>query len=296
MKFACEVFGKWILTGEHAVLRGGGALVFPLKGRSLKLNYTESFEKTGLALNVSGLYGEEYKLLFWGVFEKAMQIKNLHRDSFNGQFNLEANLPIGAGLGASATLCVAIVKWLLAEDIIEQSEALEFARQLENLFHGESSGLDVAVALFAEPLLFYRNQKPEVFKASDLGVYWMISYCGQRGITADCIHKVKSLFVENEKKAQLIDQQMRDSVTLSLKAFESNSLPLMIQSIELAKGCFNQWELSEGKLQSHMVDLYELGALACKPTGSGGGGYVLSLWDKRQFESIHSKIEFYPCF
>ena len=38
-QFNTRTYGKWILAGEHAVLRGCPALAFPLTSRSLHLEY-----------------------------------------------------------------------------------------------------------------------------------------------------------------------------------------------------------------------------------------------------------------
>ena len=37
--FETTTFGKWILAGEHAVVRGHEALVFPIKEKQLTLRY-----------------------------------------------------------------------------------------------------------------------------------------------------------------------------------------------------------------------------------------------------------------
>ena len=46
----------------------------------------------------------------------------------------------------------------------------------------------------------------------------------------------------------------------------------------MAKDCFEQWGLIDSSVQAEMDRLSAQGALAVKPTGSGGGGYLLSLW------------------
>lgn len=46
--FQTTTHGKWILAGEHTVLRGHGALVFPILGKKLTLSYKKQLP--GLAL------------------------------------------------------------------------------------------------------------------------------------------------------------------------------------------------------------------------------------------------------
>jgi mevalonate kinase len=52
----------------------------------------------------------------------------------------------------------------------------------------------------------------------------------------------------------------------------------LIESINKARSCYERWGLTAGALDTHMKKLTEEGALAVKPTGSGRGGFVISLW------------------
>jgi len=54
---------------------------------------------------------------------------------------------------------------------------------------------------------------------------------------------------------------------------------MLCEAINSAADCFTQWGLVSESLQQHMLRLHDAGAIAVKPTGSGGGGYVISLWE-----------------
>ena len=156
MKFSTSVHGKWILLGEHSVLRGGSALAFPVFGKRLKLS-----EIDGDGHIVSGPHGEEYRVLLPGVWSRAMSLLKLspkqETEFQRVRFHLDADLPIGAGLGASAALAVAVGRYFVARDVLHEAGLFGFCREIENLFHGESSGVDVAVALRGEGLEFRRG-------------------------------------------------------------------------------------------------------------------------------------------
>lgn len=290
--FEVRVPGKWILAGEHAVLRGCPAMVFPLQSRALELNFQSSLKSEDLTLELSGEYGEELKLLVWGVLEKACEMKKISRKALKGNLKLKSSIPIGAGLGASAALCVAVSHWFVFMKIITVAEQYEFSRTLENLFHGESSGVDIAVALSQAPIKFVRGQLPEAL-ITTWQPKWFVSYSGKRGVTLDCVNQVKALFKTNEHLALEIDGEMERSVLLAenaLKSDEKKGFPLLKEAIENANVCFQRWGLDN---PTHQKMLMDAGAIATKPTGSGGGGYVLSLWDRQPPEEI-SKI-LIPC-
>lgn len=275
--FETRTYGKWILAGEHAVLRGCPALAFPLLNRSLDLQYKSSNEP--LSVDFAGPHGPEINLLFYGVLENAMTRLRVS-EAPRGRFRVTNHLPIGAGLGASAALCGAISRWCEAQGWIGLDEVYEFARKLEDLFHGESSGVDLAVSLSAQGIRFVRGGERSIVKPAWWpGLY--LSYSGQRGMTSDCVAKVKRGFETDPKRAAALDNRMREAVELAQKALhhsEASAITELEEAFHKANSCFQDWGLVFGELDTHISELQKAGAAAVKPTGSGGGGYVLSLW------------------
>jgi mevalonate kinase len=286
--FETQVPGKWILAGEHSVLRGSPALVFPLRSRSLQLSYHPEIQ-TPLQLELEGEHGPEMHLLFWNVLDRACENCHIDRESLTGLLKLSSQIPIGAGLGASAALCVAIGQWFHALELIPESEIYEFSRSLENLFHGESSGVDIAVALSREGLRFVRGGERQAL-APRWKPRWYVSYSGQRGVTLECVNQVKALIANQPDLGNKIDQDMQAAVAMAEKSLqlpENEGLPLLKQSMDLAKSCFDRWGLT---VDSHVQWLMDHGALAVKPTGSGAGGFMLSLWMQPPPASIEKNL------
>jgi mevalonate kinase len=278
--FATTTTGKWILAGEHAVLRGSPALVFPLAAASLDFKFSPA-SAGDITLNLRGPHGSELELLFWGVLEKACAMTGLHRHQLAGEVSIESRIPVGAGLGASAAFCVAVARWFSHEGSIADSEIENFARELENLFHGESSGVDIAVAHGGKPIKFYRSGKPEVLELAWTPECYL-TYSGQRGVTRECVNKVKELGLHDPEHGRGIDAQMKAAVLdaeNALKLPKSDGLPLLQLALQRAGECFELWGLIDRGSEKKIIDLKKRGALAAKPTGSGGGGYLLSLWD-----------------
>src|SRR5690606_14434118 len=102
-------------------------------------------------------------------------------------------------------------------------------------------------------------------------------------VTVDAVNKVKAQLQNHPEQAEQIDRNMIHAVELAEKALSleaEEGFPLLVGAIAQAGACFDQWGLNEGEPAQHIQELRKAGAIAIKPTGSGGGGYMLSLWSQ----------------
>lgn len=280
------------------MLRGAPALAFPVYGKFLELNWADAEVFSSRFL---GERGAEFQLLFTGVFDRALELLGRTGDASirRGCFEVESTLPVGAGLGASAALSVAVGRWFINRGAIEADQLFDFCRELENLFHGESSGVDVAVAIESRGLHFERRGSPiDRMRSFDpvWQPFWYISYSGSRGITSECVAKVKEFILLNPVRGDELDQQMTEAVKLaevSLRDREAQGdvrFENLRRAIEMAGACFTEWGLADREIGRHLQWLRNSGAAAVKPTGSGGGGYALSLWRERPQPEIENRL------
>jgi mevalonate kinase len=283
--FQTTTHGKWILAGEHAVLRGKSALVFPMDAKKLTLVYNAATKN--LSADFEGIHGEALHLLFWSVLEHGLRLLNRALNQIQGFFKLSNSIPIGVGMGASAALCVAVTRWFIDQGWLKAEDEFNFAKSLEDLFHGKSSGLDI-VGVSASSGMEFQNGKSVSIQQS-WQPKWCLTSSGQPGLTSPCIAKVEALWKQDLSFARSIDERMQQSVDLARMALTETTSTAKIKlagSMELAASCFRDWGLVSEVMALHIDGLKLKGALAVKPTGSGGGGYVLSLWNDYPSESL----------
>lgn len=288
MNFNYDIPGKWILAGEHAVLRGCEALVFPLNSKYLNFSYVGSDKD--FTLKLIGENSSDLEMIIWSVFEIALTEIQIKRTDLKGELTITSHISFGAGMGASATLAVGISEFLKKLNFLK-SDSFSFAKKIEDHFHGESSGVDIAVALFQKPLLYKRGE-PIVPLENVILPRLYLSHCGVRGVTKDCVTKVKKLHETDSVVAKQLDLQMLESVNLfkNLLYDKTPDLFAWMKAVKLSQNCFESWGLVPVEARNHIDKLRNHGALACKMTGSGGGGYVLSLWQQDPPQALDSEL------
>ena len=275
--FTTSTHGKWVLVGEHAVLRGHAAIVYPLRDRRLTLSYTSGDQPINVV--VSGEHSSNMQSLFLQLMMHASKCLGQISRPITGTFILENNIPLGVGMGASAALSVAVARWFAARDSWPVNQKILFARELENLFHGKSSGLDIAGVSARAGIVFQQGQSTSIEQLWQPN--FALSSSGEVGLTAACIERVNTLWTKDQAQALLLDAAMQACVLQvidSLKNRTQNALINLSQAMNRAADCFVAWGLVSDTLKDQMQLLRDAGALAVKPTGSGLGGMIISLW------------------
>lgn len=247
-------------------MRGQPSVVLPLSSRSLELKWEK---KKGSGLEVDA---GDFAPAFRAALSEALRLAGAELPAGAWAFHLRSDIPAQAGLGSSAALSVAIARFFAELELLS-GDLFPFALSLENLFHGKSSGIDVAAVLNEKPIRFQAG------KATPLELNWRphlyLSDTGLRSSTKACVEQVIAMNRPD------LDERHGRAAELGIRALATvNAVEDLAHALDEGLACFEAWNLVPPAAAAQVAELKAAGALSVKPTGSGNGGYLMSLWDK----------------
>jgi mevalonate kinase len=202
--------------------------------------------------------------------------------------HLDANcqIPIGAGLGSSASTTVATILAIAKSRHarLDRREIFKLAFIPENYLHGQPSGVDQATCIYGSIIQF---KKPAEIKTIRVKRPPSILVCdsGAHRSTKTLVGSVVKRSREQIDEFRThIDEitGISNGVVHSLRKEDDEELGmLMNRNHELLR----QIGVSTPTLDSLVIEARKAGALGAKLTGAGGGGCVIALCDNEKDRS-----------
>lgn len=270
--------GKIILLGEHAVVYGFPALAAALD-RGVRIDAVPTPAGGALRLDIPSW---SVKLTSEDDHAFARGLSAIADDIELGRPPLtlvgDAQIPPGAGLGASAAFAVAVARALLAH----QNKPLDVARitraasASETVLHGRASGVDVAVAVSGGIGVFRKSTGLRPIQIAPLDV--LVGPSGSPRSTAAMVDRVAQTTGGNRDDARLRELgNLTDTGTTSLLARE---LPAVGAAMNRAHELLGELGVSTALLDGLCESARARGAYGAKLTGAGGGGAVIAIAPK----------------
>jgi len=274
--FDTRLPGKWVLTGEHSVLQGMSAIALPQNQVSLHLRFESSEE-------IFEVFPHDAQPLIVELLDSIRDHWQFQR--FPGKLTIESSIPVGAGLGSSAALCIALTRWIIHCTPALLAQQWQLAQMMEHRFHGRSSGMDIAVIASGEPIHF-SMAGPTI---EPIGIKKLPRFTfhdtGLRARTSDCVLRVQEFRERASSLGRQWDSTMGEASRFALEGLvlydagsQTEGLKLLQKGMQRARACFYAWQLVPGNAKRLEESLLQQGALATKLTGAGGGGMVVALW------------------
>jgi mevalonate kinase len=214
---------------------------------------------------------------------------------------LEADLPMGAGLGSSAAVSVACAKALAKAAFSEEEgeawleKTAEMALHMERVFHGSPSGLDNSTSLRETLLWFCRGQVEPLFCPAPLTI--LLCIIGKRSPTQSTVAQLRSRQERWPKHHARLFEEIGRCVEEARGAIEVGDLALLGELMNVNQGLLSAMRLDSENLAAGVRRLRAAGALGAKLTGAGGdGGAVLGLFENPEAAAATLKAEGINCF
>ncbi|HHH31030.1 MAG TPA: mevalonate kinase [Polyangiaceae bacterium] len=187
-------------------------------------------------------------------------------------------LPAGAGLGCSAALGVAVVRALDAAVGHRADDAQVAARSLawEQVFHGNPSGLDNAMAAHGGIKRFVRGEPLETLRAAR-PLRLVIGDSGEASSTREMVAAVARHRARGEGRFQKSLDAIAALVSNAQLALEDGDLRALGQLMDLNQALLSAWMLSTTRLEEMCAAARDAGAHGAKLTGAGGGGCMIAV-------------------
>ncbi|MEZ4240890.1 MAG: mevalonate kinase [Myxococcota bacterium] len=250
--------GKLLLCGEHAVVHGHPAIALAVD-RATEVTLSPVDGPT----TVTSRHTDHR------VLDALLTV--LPPEGFD--VGVRTDLPVGRGMGSSAALAVALVRARAALDgeALDGDEVYARAMPIERAFHGNPSGVDVAVAARGGCLWFVRGEPPVREALPAPGWSLVVLDTGAAGDTQQLVAGVMSRLPAIDpvlgKIGALVTEAraaLADPAALGPLLTENHALLREIGVSTLALDALVQLALGAG-------------AHGAKLAGAGGGGVVLAV-------------------
>jgi mevalonate kinase len=324
--FEIRVPSKIILSGEFSCIFGHSVIACPIplylnlcveaRGRfeaanvHVVNNVYEDFD-FDLDSMAKELDGSDASFMPYFQFKKTFYelctfLKLNHRLSqLDISLTYDTKILVGMGLGSSASFILSLYYFFVnlgrvfGDPVPEEisQETFEFLTDLENLFHGKSSGIDLLSIMSGRIGLYEKLEGSWVVKKSlqalKRPLRLLLINSKQRKNTKESVgYLLDYIRLKPEVRDRLkeIDELSNSIFDDLFDADYSNSIQ---QKINHNHRILKELSLSSDGLDQ-ICEVFTKQGLGCKMTGGGRGGFCLAIYDEAQtdkFESVRLELE-----
>jgi mevalonate kinase len=289
--------GKAILLGEHAVVYGYPAIAVPVvavEARAtvwpaagpfeIRSRLPAGDETTDVVVTV-GVSPDEDPLLT--AARAAAERAGLNPDRLpEWLVELASTVPMGAGLGSSAAVAVAIVRAVSAAAgaELDDYEVAELAFLAEQRTHGTPSGIDNTVVAYQRPVRFSAGVAEPLAVAQPFTL--LVADSGEQGPTAEMVAAVRSRRQQRPQTYRVWFEQVAGLVEKASTAMARGELAPLGWAMNTNHLILQALRVSTPRLDALVAAARVAGALGAKLSGAGGGGIVVALVDQDSVDAV----------
>ena len=290
--------GKVILTGEHSVVYGYGAMAMPVVQRRLHAYIHAASPGYGTVvaseqMQVVSRLGREADPL--PALTRTLQsVLDLAGQTGipDWMIYLRGNIPVAGGMGSSAAAACALVR--AAGDVLSLSMSKEEVNRIvldgEVVQHGNPSGVDNAAVVWEQPVWFERTKGPSRMRTKAEATF-LLADTGVRTSTAEAVAGVAARRRVNMRDYGRWLREM-GSVSLAVKdALMTGSADNLADLLNRNQEYLRRIGVSHPSCERLIKAALAGGASAAKVSGAGLGGLVLILCARDRQAELVSRLE-----
>ena len=284
-------YAKVILLGEHAVVYGQPALAAAL---SLGVRAERVANDGALRVEVPAwsvtARPEDGTRLGEALAAMVAVVERHAGEPPEGLLRVTFEVPIGAGLGSSAAMAVALARVMRPE--AGDAFVLEAAAASERVFHGNPSGVDHTTSTVGGILRFTRGGDPPCEPLTALAPLPLLIAQMEPG--ADTGEMVAGVRARLDREPEIVTQLLEWMGALTRhaeSALSHGDAPRLGELMDLAHGALVSLGVSTAALDRGCHAARRAGAWGAKLTGAGGGGCLIALAPEASQAAVAAALE-----
>lgn len=285
---------KLLLFGEYLIIRSGRALAipYPKYGGSWQFKTDDPTAQQDLMGWVDYLS----ELADAGTLLCDLQIDKFHSDLQKGLY-FDSHIPVGYGLGSSGALCAALynqygINQIQKNAVDRFGELRKILAQLENYFHGSSSGIDPLISYTENAVMIDEDGSMELVSLpeSKSDAQFFLIDTGKPRQTGPLVQYFLKQCKDSQYAQKIDGSVMNASAQAMNQLIDNDHDGLAMSMATLSK---LQYELFLKMIPEAFRDVWQKGIstedFSLKLCGAGGGGFILGFTQKPDVLEEHLK-------
>lgn len=276
--------GKVLLFGEHFVVKGKPALGLAVD------KYVKVCVNMGEGRVFSAQLGEidkssKHRALFDAVIK---EVHNKYGDVPRLNIYVDSNIPIGSGMGSSASIATALSHAVLSYMgvVFSREDITRIAHEAEKAVHYKPSGVDTTLATYGGFLYFKQGSFKRLEVKLPESIVLIVVNTGIERFTGQVVREVLERYERIRRAGEYIYMAAEELVEEAIRAIHEKDLELLGELMLVNHGLL--WAMGASILtcDSIVYELVKHGAYGGKLSGAGRGGIVIGLVDSNKLPDI----------
>jgi mevalonate kinase len=196
---------------------------------------------------------------------------------------IDSEIPIGGGLGSSSAFCVALTGALYynSDNKPDKKFICNKSVEVERVINKNTSGVDCSICTYGGLGIYNKSHGFKKIGADMHDFPFLVVDTGIPHNTSDMVNKVKRIKENDAEYFSILCNQYESIFNLSLKSLKTKNLESLGTLMDENHSILRKLSLSNPVIEKVIKICQSGGTYGTKITGSGGGGCLLSLVDKK---------------